>query len=496
MIDNVGAFRFASPSLDSSLPVTEDGQSYDVTYRTREAIQAIEASRFEQPVGIARPPGPSGFWFMVAPMSRRRTLADMVTSIRDRYPRIAYLKVGPEHIYVLSSPDLIQDVFSTHGRDTMKGRGLQVARSVLGEGLLTAEGEQHLRNRRMIQPEFHRERIARYSEQMVEVAAQRSAQWVDGQVIEINASMSELTLAIVGRALFGSDLSGDAREVSDALHTVMHGFRRLMIPGGSKLALLPLPGNKRMVEDANRLDRLVQRMIDEHRRDGDNGDLLSMLITAQEDGHFLNDMNVRDEAMTMVLAGHETTAMTLTWTWMLLSQNPAIRQELQDELDRVLDGREPTFVDYANLHFTRACIAESMRLYPAAWMLGRRLLTDMTADEWQLPKGSVVLASQFVLHRDPRFWELPDAFLPSRWLDNGVFSEWYPGQPKGAWFPFGFGKRRCIGDQFALVEAALVLATLAQQWELELINPTPPKLQPVITLRPGEEMPMRLRSLR
>lgn len=484
--------RLAAVGANPSLPLTEDGQPYDVRYRVRAAMAAVEAARCEQPEGIKRPSGPSGLWFVGGPLLRRCTLADNLIAIRDRYPEIAYFTLRREHVYVLSHPDLIQQVFATQGRDGMKGRGLQVAKAVLGEGLLTSEGEQHLRQRRMIQPAFHRDRIAHYAEQMVEVTRERCEQWRDGEVIETNGLMSDLTLGIVGRALFGSDLSDDAAQVADAVGTVMNNFQRLMFAGGGTLMRLPLPSTRKMIEDANQLDALVQRLIDEHRKQGDTGDLLSMLIAAQEDGHFMSDINVRDEAMTMVLAGHETTAMALTWTWLLLSQNPSIRRQVDAELAEVLAGRTPTFDDYSQLNFTRACVAESMRLYPPAWLLARRATADLQAGEWLIPKGSVVIASQMAMHRDPRFWELPDAYLPSRWLVDGVFDESAPVQRKGAWFPFGFGKRRCIGDQFAWVEATLVLATIAQHWDLQQLNPNPPKLQTVITLRPREPMPARL----
>jgi cytochrome P450 len=306
--------------------------------------------------------------------------------------------------------------------------------------------------------------------------------------------MSALTLAIVGETLFGADLTKDAADMNHALTEVLTGSgARLMMGGG--LLRLPTPARRRSVESSATLDAIVQRMIDDHRRTGDTGDMLSMLISSQDDGESMSDEQVRDEAMTLVLAGHETTAMAMSWTWMLLARNPQVAEWLHEELDTVLGGRAPTFEDLGSLPRTHAVIAESMRMYPPAWSMGRRVLEDLTLGEWLVPRGAMVLSSQYALQRSPRWWDSPLAFQPQRWIgSDGAFGETNPGQPRGAWFPFGWGNRRCIGEQFAWTEAQLILATLAQRWEPQLQPGHQVVPQPAVTLRPKGGLPVTLRK--
>ncbi len=451
---------------------------------------------------VARPDGPGGLEAMRGLTGRSRPPHEFFADVSRRFPGVAHTRIAREHVYVLSDPEAILEVFVTHGRDTMKGRALQTAKALLGDGLLTSEGAFHLRQRRLIQPAFHRDRLAAYAGQMVAEAESHAARWRDGEDIETVAEMSALTLAIVGRTLFGSDLTGDAHDVGDALGEVLEGFSTRLGPTASALARLPLPANRRLDEAGARLDGLVQRMIDEHRAAGDTGDLLSMLISAQEDGVAMDDRQLRDETMTLVLAGHETTAMALSWTWWCLAREPRASAALQAELDDVLAGRPPGWDDLAALAVTRATVAEAIRLYPPAWIIGRRLLADTDVGGWTLPRGSLVLASQYAMHRDPSSWASPLAYRPARWLrvddDSGtqVFDEGAPGQPRGAWFPFGFGTRRCVGDQFAWTEATLVLATLAQHWEVRPRPGAPVAPLPAVTLRPSSGMPATLRRRR
>ena len=440
---------------------------------------------------IARPPGPSPLralrgmtgpgaapWFMV--------------ELERTYPVMAHMRLAGEHAYAITDPAAIVEVFIDHGRQTMKGRGLQGAKAVLGNGLLTSEGEVHLRNRRLVQPAFHRDRIAGYAGDMVALTEAHEKSWVEGRSVDMQADMSALTLAIVGRTLFGADLRGDAREVGDALEALLSGMgTRLLL--GPQVLRIPTPARRRALEASARMDTMVQRIIDEHRISGDNGDMLSMLLAAQEEGVGLDDAQVRDEAMTLVMAGHETTAMTLTWTWMLLAQHPERAELLNEELDAVLAGRTATMADMAMLPRARAVVAEAIRLYPPAWVQGRRTLADITVAGWTIPAGALTLASQFALHRSPRWWDASLAFRPQRWIDTeGNFSEDAPGQPRGAWFPFGWGNRRCIGEQFAWTEATLVLATLAQRWTPRLMPGADTRPMPAVTLRTRDGMPMSL----
>ena len=418
-------------------------------------------------------------WFMV--------------ELERTYPVMAHMRLLGEHAYVLTDPSAIVTVFLDHGRRTMKGRGLQGAKAVLGNGLLTSEGEVHLRNRRLVQPAFHRDRIAAYATDIVALTENHRGSWIDGNVVDMQAEMAAITLAIVGRTLFGADLRGDARDVGDALEALLSGMgTRLLL--GPQVLRIPTPARRRALEASARMDILIQRIIDEHRAAGDNGDMLSMLLAAQEEGVGLDDSQVRDEAMTLVMAGHETTAMTLTWTWMLLAQHPERAEWLHEELDRVLAGRPPTFEDMGDLPRTRAVVAEAIRLYPPAWIQGRRMLEDVEVAGWTIPAGALTLASQFALHRSARWWEAPLAFRPQRWIDtDGSFGEDVPGQPRGAWFPFGWGNRRCIGEQFAWTEATLVLAALAQQWSPRLAPGADLEPMPAVTLRTRAGMPMTLR---
>lgn len=474
-----------------------DGHPYDLEYRTKLMRQAVADALVKQPRGVHRPDGPHGYMIAVNAISGRQSPVEFFSTLRETYPQLAYFHTRGEHTYVLTDADLIQEVFQGRGKDLVKGRALQQAKAVVGEGLLTSEGEQHMRQRRMIQPAFHHERIAEYAQQMSEAAVAHSDGWRDGQHVEMAADMSALTLDVVGRTLFGTDLTGSAREVGESLNEVLEAFPRMMLPGGQFISRLPLPSNKRLEESINRLDLLIQRIIAEHRANGDNGDLLSMMIAAQEDGFSMDDAQLRDEVMTLVLAGHETTAMTLTWTWYLLSQNLDIATALHAEVDSVLGGRPAEFADIPNLPFTHATISEAIRLFPPAWIIGRRTLTDMEIAGFEVPAGSILLASQMGTHRDPRYWQDAEQFTPRRWIDeSGAFSEKAPGQPRGAWFPFAFGKRRCIGDQFAWTEAIIVLATLAQQWSPELDASA--AIEPVgaVTLRPKGGMPMTVRRRR
>ena len=441
---------------------------------------------------IDRPPGPSRAQVFRRFIGGNEAPWFLVQLERD-YPTIAHMRVLGEHMYVLNSPEAIVDVFIGHGRETMKGRGLQGTKAVLGNGLLTSEGEVHLRNRRLVQPAFHRDRIAAYSRDMVDITVAHEKAWQEGQALDIQADMSALTLTIVGRTLFGSDLAGDAHEIGASLEGLLQGMGRYVMLG-PRVMRVPTPVRKRALTSFARIDAIVQRIIDEHRAAGDSGDMLSMLIAAEEDGTGFTDAQVRDEAMTLILAGHETTAMTLTWTWMLLAQNPSIAEWLHEELDAVLDGRAPTMEDMAALPRSRAVVAEAIRLYPPAWIQGRRMLSPVVVDGWTVPEGATTLISQFAMHRSPRWWDSSLSFLPQRWIDtSGSFSEDAPGQRRGAWFPFGWGNRRCIGEQFAWTEATLVLATLAQRWRPELVPGADITPMPAVTLRSKDGMPMVLR---
>ena len=440
-------------------------------------------------------PGPL---VLAALMSQRMLPTDLLTRAARRHPRMTMVKLANVRMYAISDPELARQVVVGESRHLRKGRGLQRAQVLLGTGLLTSEGEVWRRQRRLVQPAFHRDRVRGYADQMVEAAARTSSRWRPHQVIDVGAEMSALTLDVVGRTLFGEDLAGEAVRVRQALDDVMARSRTLIIPGSQVLDRLPLPSVRRAQRAMERLDEVVAGVVERHRSSGgaDRDDVLAMLLAARDDdgdGTGMSATQVRDEVMTLLLAGHETTAMALTWTWWLLARHGDVAADLRAELARVLGGRDPSYDDLPDLALTRAVVAESMRLYPPAWVFGRQLLDDLEVDGARLRAGSVVLVSAWVLHRDARWWSEPEHFRPRRWLDAaGRFDEEAPGQPRDAYVPFGMGQRICVGRDFAWTEAVLVLATLAQRWALDVPTTYDAAVRPVITLRPATAMPATL----
>ena len=444
---------------------------------------------------VARPAGPGAAATIAALVRGTAPATEVFTAIAREHPRVAHLHVAREHIYVLSHPEPVRELFVTHGRSTVKGRALQRSRALLGDGLLTSEGDAWRRRRRLVQPAFHADRTGTYVTQMVAAATEHATtRWHDGVRIDVGADMARLTLTIVGQALLGTDLRDDAADVRRALGEMVGQFQRRVIPGLDVLDRLPLPSNRRAAEAIASLDRVVERLIRQRRRDGrDRGDVLSSLLAAG-----MSDRQVRDEVMTLMLAGHETTANALTWAWYLLSANPTPAAAMRDELDQVLGpfpgGRDVAVADLAALPRTTAVVAETLRLYPPAWAMGRRLVEDVVVDGWTVPAGSLAVASQWVLHRDPRFWAEPDRFVPGRWLDaGGRFDQAAPGAPRGSWFPFGLGQRVCVGEPFAWAEAVVLLATLARSWSVEVDPGHVPRAQPGVTLRPRGPVPATMR---
>jgi len=420
----------------------------------------------------------------------RNPLASMLAMQRE-YGDILHYKIGPQHLYLFNDPELIRDVLVTNQKNFTKSRGLERARRLLGNGLLTSEGEFHLRQRRLAQPAFHRQRIAAYGTTMTSYADRTRSAWRDGSTVDMHVEMMRLTLAIVAKTLFDADVDAEAANIGRALTVSFESFNFGILPFTELLEKLPLPYVRRFNAARDTLDRTIYRMIDERRATNDDrGDLLSMLLMATDtegDGSGMSDTQLRDEAMTIFLAGHETTANALTWTWYLLSQHPEVEARMHAELDSALAGRKPGFDDLAALPYTRMVLAESMRLYPPAWAIGRRAINSFEARGYIIPKRSVVLMSQYITHRDPRFFPDPERFDPERWTADAQAA-----RPKFSYFPFGGGARVCIGEQFAWMEGILLIATLAQQWKMRLIPGHPVDIQPLITLRPRHGMRMTL----
>src|SRR5882672_5900700 len=310
---------------------------------------------------------------------RRDPLAFLSRVARDYPGDVVRFRPGPRDVYLLKHPDLIKDVLVTHQHDFSKSRGLEWAKLFLGEGLLTSEGEFHTRQRRLAQPAFHRQRIGAYADDMVRRTVRAREGWSAGQVLDVDGEMMRLTLAVVSSSLFGTDVAASADEVREDLASIIALFPRFSLPLFGLIQKLPLPSNVRFDRAVARLDALVYRLIAERQRDGgDHGDLLSMLLLARDDdgGGRMTDRQLRDEVITLLLAGHETTSNALTWTWYLLSQNPEVEARMHSELGRVLGGKSPSFGDVPSLPYTTGVFAESLRLYPPAWAIGRRARQD------------------------------------------------------------------------------------------------------------------------
>jgi cytochrome P450 len=409
----------------------------------------------------------------------RKQPAEFLERAAREYGDLVFIPLGPQNIYFASHPDLIQEILVTRQAQFKKSRMLERARVLLGEGLLTSEGELHLRQRRLIQPAFHRDRMAAYAVAMVECAVQCRDRLSAGSA-DLSVQMSRLTLAIVARTLFSANVDSEADGVGAALNEVLKMFELILLPYSDWIEKLPLPPIRRFHRARALLDSIIYRLISERRSAGnrDQGDLLSMLLAAQdEDGGVMTDQQIRDEALTIFVAGHETTAVAITWAWYLLSQNPGAEARLYAEIDQVLDGRLPTFEDLPRLRYTTSVFAETLRLYPPAWGIGRRTLADFDLAGFTIPSGSIVAVSPWVVHRDPRWFPEPLKFSPERWLTEDA------ARPKFAYFPFGGGARVCIGERFAQAEGVLLLATLAQRWRFRLEPGHRVETRPLITLR-------------
>jgi cytochrome P450 len=402
------------------------------------------------------------------------------TKLAREYGDVAGIRVLNFGTIFINHPDTIEEVLVTNARKYSKGRVLRANRHVFGEGLLTSEGEFWLRQRRLAQPAFHRARIASYAATMVEYTRRMLEGWRGGEERDAHQEMMRLTLQIVGKTLFDADVERDAQDVGESLELLLEigaNFRRtIFVPHW-----LPTPTNLRVKREVAQIEKILYRIIAERRASGrDAGDLLSMLLAAQdEDGSRMTDKQLRDEAITLFLAGHETTASTLSWTWWLLARNPAVEAKLHAELDAVLGDRAPSLDDLPNLSYTGHVITETLRLYPAAWGMARLAVEDHEVAGYPVTKGMGVAMAQWVVHRDPRWYDAPEEFRPERWQGDLLKR-----LPRFAYFPFGGGPRQCIGNTFALMEAALLLATIAQKFRLRLVANHPVVPLASITLRP------------
>ena len=435
------------------------------------------------------PPGPRSLFPGARIFQYRRDMLGYLTKLSREFGDAVSFRAGLRRFYLFNDPEAIRQVLVTNENCFIKGPALRKASDMLGKGLLISEGNFHQRQRRLAQPAFHPQRVAGYANAMTQIATRLGNRWQDGQTVDLHEQMMQLTLAVVAKTLFDADVESDVEAIGKAMDISVGMFKRAMIPFGQLLNYLPLPSNVRFWKARRMLWGKIAEFIQQRRDSGvDRGDLLSMLLRATDsegDGSAMSDVQLRDECITLFTAGHETTANALTFTWYLLSQNPDVEKEMHEELRSVLHGRVPTAEDVAKLPYMKAVLAESMRLYPPAWAIGREVITECEVGGYALPRGAVVLVCQWVTHRDARYWPDPLHFDPNRWLGK-------IDRPRYAYFPFGGGSRACIGESFAWMESILLMATLAQQWQAQLLDPSPLVLQPSITLRPRFSVKARL----
>jgi cytochrome P450 len=435
-----------------------------------------------------RPPGPKHRPVIGQYAQFRKDAPAFLLRTARQFGDVAHFKLGSQKVFLLSHPDYVKDVLITRQHYFMKSRMLQRSKVLLGEGLLTSEGALHTRQRRLVQPAFHKQRLAGYAETMIAYGARARERWRDGETLAMDQEMMRLTLAVVAKTLFNTDVESEAHEIGEALTAILSLFEIIMMPFSALIEKLRTPPVRRFERAKQRLDQTIYGMINARRESGrDYGDLLSMLLLAQDEegtGSMSNEQ-VRDEALTLFLAGHETTANALTWTWYLLSQHPDVEARFHAELDQVLAGRLPAPEDFGRLPYTEMLFAESMRLYPPAWGIGRMAIREYDVAGYELEPGSIILTSPYVVHRDPRWFPEPERFDPQRWMPEEKAR-----RPKFSYFPFGGGARVCIGEHFAWLEGVLLLATLGQKWRFRLVPGHPVAHRALITLRTRHGMKM------
>ena len=411
-------------------------------------------------------------------------------SARD-YGDISLLSRWPFKTYLLNHPDFVKELLVTYHRDVRQGRIHRSMKLGLGEGLITSEGDFHLRQRRLMQPMFHKERIASHAQIMVDYALRHTARWQESALVNIYDEMMELTLRIVVKSLFNAEVPAQVAEIGEAMNVMrQYMVSRGRTPMGRILHKLPLSSTRRFQRQKAIVDRLIYGYMDERKHSDADADLLSMLLNARDPetgGATMARSQVRDEAVTLAAAGHETTAVALTWTFSLLSEHPEVETKLHSELDTVLGDRPPIMSDLANLPYTERIVTESIRLYPPIWATARTVVNEISIGGYVIPKGAVAFVSPFILQRDPRWFPNPLAFQPERWT-----SQFKASLPRYAYFPFGAGPRLCIGEPFAWMETTLVLAAIAQRWKLRTVPGYSEDLIGSISLRPKHGIPMTL----
>ena len=435
------------------------------------------------------PPGPRKRVPGAHLLAFSRDMLGFVCRLKREYGDVVAFRLGPERAVLLSHPEHLHAVLVRQHRAFQKGRRGDVTKQFLGEGLLNSEGARHQHQRRLLQPAFHRQRLAQYATVMTTHAARLRQSWQDGDTLDITPAMMRVTLAIAATTLLDADVEAEATAIGQAITTLLQGSPRVSLPLAPLLQRLPLPSQRRLRRAQDYLDTLIYRLIDERRAiGGATGDVLSMLVGAQtEDGSPLSPRQIHDEALTLLLAGHETTALALSWTWYLVAQHPDVDATMQAELQTVLGGRLPTVEDLPHLAYTRLVFTEALRLYPPAWLMTRRAREEVVIGDYRFPPGTFFLLSPYLTHHDARFFPDPEAFVPTRWAAPPD-----TGPARYAYLPFGGGPRQCLGEGFAWMEGLLVLTTLAQTWRMQLVPGSPVEPWGLVTLRPKAGMHVRL----
>jgi cytochrome P450 len=469
------------------------------------------------------PAGPKGHWLAGNLPEFRRGRLDFLVRCAREFGDVAQIWFAHRRIFLVSHPDLIEEVLVNHSKNVIKHFALRLNPVLLGKGLLTSEGDFWLRQRRLIQPVFNRGRIMSYGPAMVAATERMLSQWKAGEARDIHEEMMRVTLAIAAKTLFNAEVDSDAQAIAHAMAVMQQNFLERFNSLWPTPLWIPTPANLRARRAARQLHDVMMGIIRARRAENvDKGDLLSLLLRARDDdGSGMTDTQVRDEAMTLFLAGHETTALVLSWTWYLMAQHPEAEQKLWAELDAVLGGgdgpregeapaepqgagdaaglparqeprppelrrpgRLPTVDDWPRLKFTEMIALESMRLYPPAYVIGREAVVDLALGDYLVPRGTTLLMPQWVVQRDPRFFDEPEKFKPERWAEERTKA-----LPRFAYFPFGGGPRVCIGQQFAMMELVLILATIAQRFRFRLQPGKPVTPLPTFTLRPTPGIP-------
>ena len=448
-----------------------------------------------------RPPSPPGRWPLGNLPNFRRDMLGFFTRCAREYGDLVALRLGPRLVHLATHPDFVEQVLVTENKKFGKSYVFELLRPMLGNGLVNSEGDFWLRQRRLVQPAFNKNSVNNYAGTFVAHTQRLLSGWSNGQQTTLHHEMSRLTLAIVGAALMDMELAHVSKDIAAPLESAMRDFSHRFESAWNPPVWLPTPRNRRAKHNVAKLDEVVNRIIRQRREEGrDHGDLLSKLIAARDevDQTGMTDRQLRDEVMTLFLAGHETTANALVWTWFLLAQHPEVERRLLSEISAVVGDRWPQLADVQQLTYTEAVLKEAMRMFPPVYAFSRRVLTDATIGGFDVPAGSAVIMSQWVIHRDRRWFEQPDRFLPDRWLSSsslpsgegaGTKSNEQNSRPDYAYFPFGGGPRVCIGNTFAMLEMVLVVAAIAPRFRFELIAPEKVRPWPSVTLRSNNGVP-------